>query len=470
MTDGYAKAFTTQERELDVESLPVSGEIPGWVRGSLLRTGPAKFEVGAQSYRHWFDGLAMLHRFAIADGRVAYRNRFLRSNAYTSAIREGRIVYSEFATDPCASLFARLKSFFSPLLTDNGCVNVVPDGDAWAALTETPLPVRFDPETLETLGVDGWREGMRPGITTAHPHFDLERREGVNYVAELGPRSSYALYAQAPGARERRRFASIPVKRPAYMHSFALTPRFACLVEFPLRVNPLRLAVGGRPFIENFRWKPEEGTRALLVDRRDGSVRATVQGEAFFAFHHANAFEEGDDLVMDVCAYDDPGIIELLYLDRLRAGERLPRPELRRYRLRAGASELEREPAAGPPLELPRVNYGRVNGRPYRYVFGIGTGEEGGLFGERLVKVDLDDGSVRTWRADGCFASEPVFCPEPGADAEDAGVCLSVALDAGTGRSFLLVLDGRSFEELARAEVPQHIPFGFHGQFAAASA
>ena len=31
--------------------------------------------------------------------------------------------------------------------------------------------------------------------------------------------------------------------------------------------------------------------------------------------------------------------------------------------------------------------------------------------------------------------------------------------------SFLLVLDAESFAERARAEVPHHIPFGFHGQF-----
>ena len=42
---------------------------------------------------------------------------------------------------------------------------------------------------------------------------------------------------------------------------------------------------------------------------------------------------------------------------------------------------------------------------------------------------------------------------------------LSVVLDAAAGRSFLLVLDAGSFEELARADAPQRIPFGFHGQF-----
>ena len=45
---------------------------------------------------------------------------------------------------------------------------------------------------------------------------------------------------------------------------------------------------------------------------------------------------------------------------------------------------------------------------------------------------------------------------------------LSIVLDGRKGNSFLLVLDAGSLEELARAEVPHHIPFGFHGQFARA--
>ena len=43
---------------------------------------------------------------------------------------------------------------------------------------------------------------------------------------------------------------------------------------------------------------------------------------------------------------------------------------------------------------------------------------------------------------------------------------LSVVLDGRKGNSFLLVLDARSLDELGRAEVPHHIPFGFHGAFA----
>ncbi|MDX6633294.1 MAG: hypothetical protein QOG26_1299, partial [Solirubrobacterales bacterium] len=47
----------------------------------------------------------------------------------------------------------------------------------------------------------------------------------------------------------------------------------------------------------------------------------------------------------------------------------------------------------------------------------------------------------------------------------DDGVILSAVLDAESRRSFLLVLDAASFEELGRTEVPHAIPFGFHGQY-----
>jgi len=77
----------------------------------------------------------------------------------------------------------------------------------------------------------------------------------------------------------------------------------------------------------------------------------------------------------------------------------------------------------------------------------------------------VPDGARREWRDDGCYPGEPVFVRRPDGSDEDDGVVLSVVLDATAGRSFLLVLDAASMSELARAEAPHHIPFGFHGQF-----
>ncbi len=38
--------FSTLAQETVVDELPLNGELPQWLTGSLLRTGPAKFEVG----------------------------------------------------------------------------------------------------------------------------------------------------------------------------------------------------------------------------------------------------------------------------------------------------------------------------------------------------------------------------------------------------------------------------------------
>ena len=61
--------FTTLENEVVLDSLLVSGKIPSWLSGTLIRNGPAMFEVGIQKFNHWFDGLAMLHKFSFREGK-----------------------------------------------------------------------------------------------------------------------------------------------------------------------------------------------------------------------------------------------------------------------------------------------------------------------------------------------------------------------------------------------------------------
>ena len=461
-TSSPTLGFQTLEEETVIARLQLRGELPRWLSGSLLRTGPAKFEVGAGSMRHWFDGLAMLHRFTVADGTVSYGNRFLEGHSYRAARERGAIAYGEFATDPCRSLFKRVQSVFSPALSDNANVNVGRLGERYVALTETPIPVEFDAHTLETAAVAPYRA---PGqLSTAHPHMDRGSGGMLNYAAKLGGSSSYRFFLLEPGASEPRVLGGLPVKHPAYMHSFGLTERWLVLAEFPFVVNPLSLALSGRPYIENYRWQPERGTRFTLIDRRSGEASSGFQTDACFAFHHVNSYEDAGEVVVDVCAYPDAGIVEDLYLERLRAGKPAAEAALTRFRLDLAEKSVGSERLSDTGLELPRINYGRCNERPYRYVWGAGTGPSGFL--ESVVKVDTRDGSARSWWQSGCYAGEPVFVARPEATEEDDGVLLSVVLDAAAERSFLLVLDAACLQEIARAEVPHHIPFGFHGQFA----
>jgi beta,beta-carotene 9',10'-dioxygenase len=450
--------FESLEHETRVERLPLEGELPEWLQGSLLRTAPAKWEVGERTMNHWFDGFAMLHRFGIAGGEVSYANRFLQTKAYRAAREKGEIVYSEFATDPCRSLFARVFSLFSPKITDNANVDMVKLGERYIAMTETPIPVEFDSETLDTVGVAYNPPGM---LTTAHPHLDRATGGMLNYAAKLGPRNSYRFFLLRPDAKRPEVLAKLPVREPSYMHSFGLTERWLVLAEYPYVVNPISIPLSGRPYIENYRWKPELGTRITLIDRTSGEATGPFETDAFFCFHHANAYEQNGSVVVDACTYEDPQIIEDLYLERLRNGGSGSRAELRRFRIDLGSGKVTHEQLAE-GLELPRINYGRSNERPYRYAWGIDA-VSGWL--DRIVKVDVESGDTLVWSEDGCSPSEPVFVAAPGSDGEDAGVLLSVVFDSRSGRSFLLVLDAENLSELARAEAPHHIPYGFHGQF-----
>jgi carotenoid cleavage dioxygenase-like enzyme len=216
----------------------------------------------------------------------------------------------------------------------------------------------------------------------------------------------------------------------------------------------------GRPFIENYEWQPERGTRIHVVDLRDGSLRGTYEAAPQFCFHHVNAFERDGDLVMDLATYEDAQVIDDFYLDRARGDRVLPDIELSRITIGLDSGSVQQEKLAD-GFELARIDYRSHNGRDYRFAYGV-HGEH--AFIDTLQKIDIETGTLSVWAEEGCYPGEPVFVPAPGQRAEDDGVVLSVVLDGARGRSFLLVQDAASFEELARAEVPQHIPFGFHGQ------
>jgi carotenoid cleavage dioxygenase-like enzyme len=456
------KGFESLESETEITSLPVRGELPEWLTGSLLRTGPAKWDVNGRSMNHWFDGLAMLHRFSFGDREVSYANRFLNTRAYRAVEETGEIGYSEFATDPCRSLFQRVTAIFSPKLTDNANVNLVELGERFISMTETPIPVEFDDRTLDTVGVAYKPPGM---LTTAHPHLDRATKGMLNYAAKLGPRSSYRFFLLEPDAAKPKVLASAPVREPGYMHSFGLTERWLVLAEFPYVVNPRDLALSGRPYIENYRWKPERGTRFHLFDRVTGERTGPFEAEPRFGFHHVNSYEEDGDVVVDICTFRDAEIVQDLYLERLRAGRPLSQPSLERFRISTGDGTVTTEALVDHALELPRINYGRCNERPYRYVWGVSDGPDSGWL-EQIVKADVAERRTAVWEEPGSYPGEPVFVAAPDAEAEDEGVLLSVVLNGERGNSFLLVLDARSLDELARAEVPHHIPFGFHGQYA----
>jgi beta-carotene 15,15'-monooxygenase len=83
----------------------------------------------------------------------------------------------------------------------------------------------------------------------------------------------------------------------------------------------------------------------------------------------------------------------------------------------------------------------------------------------RVLKFDTETGTVETFDDGGDYFGEPIFVPAPDAAAKDEGVVLTVALDTEADQSVLVVLDGQTFDERARAALPHAAPFDFHGRY-----
>ena len=195
---GAALGFTSQEEEVSGRQLALAGELPDWLGGTLVRVTPALLDPGGRAVRHWFDGLAMLNAFTIADGGRVLRQPVPPEPRVRNVREHGEIRGRTFGSDPCRTIFQRVSSLFNPAMTDN-------------MQRERDTARR----ALDRHDGDAAGHRVRPGDprhhrhrcsgrasrarATAHPQYDFDRREAVSYSVRFG-RSQ-----QLPPARDPRR-------------------------------------------------------------------------------------------------------------------------------------------------------------------------------------------------------------------------------------------------------------------------
>ena len=329
---------------------------------------------------------------------------------------------------------------------------------------------------------------------TAHPHQTPDGSV-INIAVTYGRYSTYNVIQIPPSSGKLdeqpleggKVLCSIPpTSGIGYMHSFCLTEKYVILTEFPLMLNVWsvlthRLFQTG--FVDWLYWNANQLVRFHVIDRKQGKRVGIFTAETFFVFHHINAFEEDGKICLDACCYHDNSIISQLYLHNMRSpivpGEqkKFDVADVRRYELPLedlGGAELDEKPlhkgADGldytllySGMELPQFNYTEKNGKPYKFVYGVGAGNEM-IFG-KLVKLNVETKEFVTWEDPGGFASEPVFVKAPDGKEEDDGVVLSSVINIPDQTTSLLVLDAKEFKELGRAVVKGITPLTLHGLF-----
>lgn len=202
-------------------------------------------------------------------------------------------------------------------------------------------------------------------------------------------------------------------------------------MEFPLVVNPLRMLISGKPFIANYRWEPERGTRFSLVDRETGEVSYAHTDEAWLGFHHVNAVDRADGsgvIDLDIVVYPTTEVVQHYYLASLldRPNRNVyPESQLRRFSINAETGAVTARTLVDHSAELPRINYGQYNTKPYRYAYANGIANRGeSVFLDTIVKFDVESGEVKQWRHDNHFpGANPYSWPARTPGPKMTGCC-----------------------------------------------
>ena len=247
-----------------------------------------------------------------------------------------------------------------------------------------------------------------------------------------------------------------------------MSQKYFIIAAGPLVVVPLQLLFWKKPYIENHRWLPEEGGQIWVIEKSTGKLKARFETEPFFSFHHVNAWEDGEELIMDLNAYADASIVSNYYLRELEKPDvQLPGGYLHRYRLNLKTRKATQERISDAVIELPRIDYVRYNTRKeYGFVYGVSIHPQHPRgFYNSLVKINSRTGASTYWYQEGCYPGEPLFIPKPSSRNDEDGLVISVVLDTVNQNSFLLLLDATTLQEVGRATVPEPILYGFHGEF-----
>jgi carotenoid cleavage dioxygenase-like enzyme len=451
------------ERELTLADLPVIGEIPKDLNGVYVRNGPNRRYAAAGRY-HWFDGDGMLHGAWFENGKVTYRNRWVRARGFEEEGAAGRALWEGVMEPP------RRDRPDMPLKdTSNTDVKF----HAGRLLTTWYLAgdlYAVDPATLATEGRETFGGTLACRVSA---HSKVDEATGEFIFFDYGKTAPYMSYGVVGPDRRVKHWTPITLPGPRLPHDIAITPNYSVLHDLPLFYD-MEAFKAGRHKVKFY---PEIPARFGVIPRHGAGDRVRwFEAEPCFIYHVVNAWEEGDELVMTGCRYVTPrkGNGEP---DAERYGKMIAHLLMDanlyqwRFNLVTGAT---REGPLDDTLnaEFPMINSAwqtKRNRWSYNVMMARWPEDEPRFTG--LVKFDLDTGRYQAFSEGPNFwYSEAPFAERDDPKSEDDGYLVSFVWNPNESRSELQVFDAQALAEgpIARVLLPQRVPNGFHATWVSA--
>ena len=456
-------AWTPQLEEVNAFDLDViEGAIPDDIDGVYLRNTENQLHEPLGRY-HPFDGDGMIHQIDFKNGRASYRNRFVRTRCLEAEQTAGGSLWGGLMDGPGISkrpgfgAHGRLKDSSS---TDI----IVHAGKAISTFYQCGEGYVLDPETLEQDGVASWVP--LDGIS-AHPKVD--DRTGELMFFNYSKHAPYMHYGVVDRFGKLTHYVPVPVPGSRLPHDMIFSEHWSILNDLPLFWDAELL----KRDIHAARLHEGLPSRFALIPRhgRAEDIR-WFEATPTYILHFLNAYENGDEVVMDAYFQEDPmpAPIEnagpyghmMAYVD-----EHSFKPKLHRWRFNLMDGTTREERLDDRILEFGMINQ-RYAGQRHRYAYSS-TAKPGWFLFNGFVKHDLETG--RSWQfqlEDGRYASEAPFAPRTGAVDEDDGYLVSFIIDENCGTSECILIDCKQFEEgpVCRIALPHKISSGTHAHWA----
>lgn len=461
--------------------LEVSGSIPAFLSGTLYRGAPGAWPDG-----WWLDGLITLNAFRFESGRVLYSMRWSQDDTYnstvagtrppqplTSSLKEGAIVHFPNRSWPTGVDFRELQG---QVLGSTGVSNV----NSIDADTLAPVEMPFEyHDNLSGPYLAPTHAQTVDGYVLHHMVLGVTKGSG-------GP-PAYVVTSVSPGSRTRHVVARIerpaessPLRGlPSYQHMPLATLGHYVMLEAPCFYPDTTSWVG---HVDWHGWRANllATGHIRLVDRETGESLLYPLEQNVFAIHHINAYHDvaSNSVVLDTIrsfpsilpcsvAFSGTSMDKLVNDWKITAvGLGMSTPLRFVIPLNAPGSVLKAMVISNVTgVEFPTVP-SALNGKPYKYTYACWMSTAQSAYYDAIIKVDVTSGAHWSWSRQGHYPGEPIFVPRPRASTEDDGVVMTNVLDTVRNETYLLLLDGRTMLQVARAgPTPHVIPHGFHGRY-----